>query len=111
VSNFTNNTGSAGASGTLTIKKIRDMMDALPPDLPAPRYDLYPHDLPDNNLMYTINRSGNPSLYIGQDISRHMLIVPRSRMMAIYHDLRNAGIDVMLEPRVAEPTTPPGDGT
>jgi len=109
VSNFTNNTGNIGASGTLTIKKIRDMLDALPPALPAPRYDLYPHDMPDNNLMYTINRSGNVGFYFGQDISRHMLIVPRSRMMAIYHELRNAGIDVMLEPRVAGPTPPPSE--
>jgi hypothetical protein len=67
-------------------------------------YDLYAHDFADRDRMYTIDRSQCPDLYIGQNVGREMLIVPRVRLLSIYHQLRAAGIDVRLEPRCF-PTT------
>jgi len=84
---------------TLTLKTIRDAMALLPIAPPVLRIDLYAHDLADRDRMYTIDRSKCADLYIGQDTSRQMLIVPRIRLDAIYHELRTAGIDVRLEPR------------
>ena len=64
------------------------------------RYDLYPHDLPDLEACYILDIAKTG---LTPKTDRKLLVVPRARMIDIYHRLREGGVDVLLEPRVATP--------
>ena len=85
---------------TLTADSLRTMVrqfrDMYPP---PPAYDLYPHDL-DPERCYeikTLDESFKGAF--PRTCCRKMLVVPRLRLEAIYYQMRDAGLDVRLEPR------------
>ncbi len=111
-----NTTGTVQApADSLTLEKIRDMMARLPSIPPSPKIDLYGHDLNDQEQAYVLDRKkmaeqmypGRSSwmrrYIVGADQDRQMVIVPRARLRETFQQLKEAGLDVRLEPRYSAP--------
>jgi hypothetical protein len=85
-------TASATPPAQLTLEKLLETMREIERKFPPPvRVDLYGHDLGDQT--YELNRSAK---------ERRFIVVPRNELDKTYHMLRDAGVDVRLEPRYGE---------
>ena len=84
----------------LTAEKLQKVWREIQRSMPAPVcVDLYGHDLGDQ--AYELKRPAG---------KRQFIVVPRARLMATYCELKQAGVDVRLEPRIREqPDQPTGD--
>lgn len=100
---------------TLTIEKLLEaqkLIDDLGP--PPPGIDLYGHSLATTqDQAYLIHADKFPEalrIFRGPGPQRTVVIVPRARLGTTYRDLREAGIDVRLEPRYGvDASTPAKD--
>jgi len=88
-----NTTARSVPENSLTLEKLQAAMRLIRDIPPPPRIDLYPQDV-DPEKCFQINRSR-----VGSFIDREMWIVPRKQLINIYRQMKNAGIDVILEPR------------
>ena len=106
-------------SPTLNVAKFREMARRLE-DFVQPRaFDIYGHDLPDQEAAYILDRRKlNESLFKGPTawmgklagfvaLHREMVIVHRTRLLSVYYAMKAEGLDVQLEPRYgATPRAP-----
>jgi hypothetical protein len=105
-------------SPTLNVAKLREMARRLEDYVQPRAFDLYGHDLPDQEQAYIIDRRKlheglykGPNAWMGKlaafiDLHRDMVIVHRTRLLSIYHSMKAQGLDVQLEPRYGAPWTP-----
>lgn len=104
---------------TLTTAKLREVQRMLEDYVRPDAFDIYGHDLPDQDRCFIIDRrkvhdglfkdskwSWMSKVLEGPDIDRKLLIVPRPRLEATYQALRAQGVDVRLEPRYGAPAAP-----
>ncbi len=84
---------------TLTIEKIRALMDSIPKLPPMPKFDLFGSEHIDK--AYELRTDLFPEMQLPGSEGRRMLVVPKRDLMRWYYDLQNAGVDVRLEPRAA----------
>jgi hypothetical protein len=88
------NTTTTGVYPTegLTVEKLLEMLREIERTIPPPvRVDLYGHDLGDQT--YELNRSAK---------ERRFIVVPRDILLKTFHELRDGGVDVRLEPRYGD---------
>lgn len=88
------------------IKQAIRLIEAMPkPDA----FDLYGHDLADDQCYTFDQRKVNESIFGPEMVrmlspDRKTLIVPRRRLLEIFHSMKAIGVDVRLEPRIKEPS-------
>jgi hypothetical protein len=101
----------------LTAAKLRAMARTVEDYVQPDAFDLYGHDLPDQEQAYILDRrAAHKALFKGLEswqydlITRHspeldrkLLIVPRRRLEEMYRALKAQGRDVRLEPRYGAP--------
>ena len=89
---FEGNTASTAAvypQESLTAEKLIQMMEEMRRTMPPPVcVDLYGHELGDQ--AYELNRKSG---------ERRFIVVPKKVLERTYHELRDVGVDVRLEPR------------
>lgn len=102
----TTSTASTTPSVDLSVQDIIDILDTLPKAPVMPKYDIYGSEyvdqlleLPENVHPYNYNTFGVNN--------RKVLIAPKNKLLYWYHELRNLGIDIRLEPRINQPSPNP----
>lgn len=107
----TSNTACSGGEG-LTLAKLQAAIDSIPKLPPAPKFDLF--GSPAITEAYEIDMTKTmPELMPPGSKGRRFLVVPKDKLLWWYDELRKAGADVRLEPRIRPSTTcsdcpPPG---
>jgi len=109
-----NMTSTVMPANTLTAEKLRAMMDEVNAQMranPGIKIDLYGHDLLDQEQAFVLDRRKlNEQMYAGRsawmrrfvehaELDREMVIVPRARLRQTFQTLKEAGLDIRLEPR------------
>jgi hypothetical protein len=88
-------TGSA-----LTMDKLREAVAILKELPPRPAFDLWPHDLPSADMYELKGGIAGELGYITK--GRRQLVVPRARLELSAYELRLAGADVRVEPKIRQ---------
>lgn len=114
-----NTTANNAPGDTLTAEKLRETMRNLQAFVQPDAFDIYGHDLEDQERAFILDRrklneglfgvrdreySWIRRLLDGPELDRKMLVVPRPRLEETYFALRAKGIDVRLEPRYGAPS-------
>jgi hypothetical protein len=96
----TNTTANTSPAGAITAEKMLEnireatrMIDALPK---PPMVDLYGH--PTITQAYELNWPSNELAWIGA-MRRRVIVVPQDQLDATFMTLKQAAVDVRLEPR------------
>lgn len=75
----------------------------------APGVDLYPHTLSATDCFFVkpppLALAGLPR----ERREREMVLVPKARLLEVYEQMLEAGVDVRLEPRYGAPPPPAGE--
>jgi hypothetical protein len=88
----------APSSATLTIEALESIQRAMRDIPPRPAIDLYGHALgTDQCFTIDVPEELRPFSLSG----RQLVIVPETRIDEIYRELRAAGVDVRLKPRMS----------
>jgi hypothetical protein len=87
-------------AGTLTVEKIREAMRLVDSIPKPPMIDLY--GAPFIDKAYEINWPSNAHAWIGAK-RRKVIVVPEMQLDDWFRKLKDAGIDVRLEPRYLPP--------
>ncbi len=93
----TSTVNNADANSSFTFADLQEAQRLLDKKFPVPHVDLWPHDLPEN-AMYELKTEATDVLSMWITDGRRQLIVPRTKLLEIFHMMKDAGIDVRLQP-------------
>lgn len=95
-----NTTANTADANSLTVEKLQAAMRLLRDIPPRPAIDLYSHELGDQCYILTIPKDS--AFWLAYRGGRQIVVVPEKQIDDIYHQIREAGIDVRFKPRFPE---------